>query len=184
MLNGVTQLSVTEGAKAQAVLISELAAFARAHGSGVYGNFSPEVMRDFLAFHARQGSLRFTRDGFGRVCGLGVAWRVRSEKLLEAVQWRRPVFDWAGDDPEGDVLWIGNVIASERAMLKGMLLGLFERFPDWPRLRIFTFRKAQWRLWEIKPQALCRIVFGDGWRRGARALRDGGRRPPLQAERS
>lgn len=140
-------------------LITELAMFAKGRGGRFYAGFTPEVLRDYLTFHATHATLAFVRED-GQVTGLGVAWQMHPGEILRRHAHARPMFDWQPSDPEAHGLFIANVIATSPAARRGLLAGLMRRFPGWAGLQIYTQRKDSRRLWRIAPKALARLYAG------------------------
>jgi hypothetical protein len=144
---------------ADAELVQQLCFFAKGRGRGVFGNFTPQALEDYIRFHAAQGTMSFCRAD-GAVTGIGFAWQLSDRELHRRHAARRAMFDWTPTDPEGDALFIANVIAVDAASRRALVLGLIKRFPGWAGLKIYTYRKHGHRLRRIAPLAIARLLFG------------------------
>lgn len=119
--------------------LDTFAAFCRTRGGACYAGWSPEVLRDYLAFHIRQDTFRFVRTG-GQIVGCAVAWQCRLADLRAAAAAHRTFFAWQPDDPQGDALFIADVIATQHPALLALAREFPRRFPRWRELPIYTFR--------------------------------------------
>ena len=140
-------------------LLFALTLFARGQGRHLYGNFSPEVLADYLQFHAAQATLAFVRED-GQVTGLGIAWQMHPGEIVRRHQHARPMFDWTPSETNARGLFIANIIATTVPARRGLLAGLFRRFPQWADLQIYTQRKDARRLRRVAPLVLARLYAG------------------------
>lgn len=138
--------------------MQQLVFFAKGRGRGIFGNFSPEVLHDYLAFHAAQATLAFVRE-HGEVAGLGIAWQMDPETIRRRYRGGRSMFEWEPNDAGAKGLWIANVVATSVPVRRGLLNGLMQRFPNWAQLEIYTTRRGR-GLVRIPPLALARLMLG------------------------
>jgi hypothetical protein len=134
-------------------ILTELAQFCATAGRKCYGNFSPEVLHDYLAFHIRQETLAWTRrmqnaeckmqNGEGEITGVGVAWQCQQAAVLQATLAGQHFFDWQATDPNGDALFIADVVATTREASLALVQAFAARCPNWRALPVLTFRRGQ-----------------------------------------
>lgn len=109
-----------------------------------YQNWSPETLSDYFCFHARQGTLAWVGEPPMAIKGTMVAWQVKESVLrtLAALPdgYR---FDWASQDRNGDCVFFGDVVASSPAAVIQLLACFAQRFPAWPHLKWFTYRRGK-----------------------------------------
>lgn len=124
--------------------LAELAAFCRARGAKLFSGFTPEVLHDYLKFHCLHGTLAFVRVA-GQVAGVAIAWQTSEAKVRAAASrggaWH--ACDWTPTDPQGDCLFIGEVVATDATVLVNVLRGLATRHPHWQALPWLTARHGR-----------------------------------------
>jgi hypothetical protein len=130
-------------------------AFCRTAGARCYGNYSPEVLRDYLAFHLVHGTYFWTRHA-GQIVGNLVAWRVNEARLRANDAVHGQPFDWTPDDPDADSLFVGTVIATQPGALVTLIQALTRRFPNLANLKWFTYRHG--RLVTLTRPAMRRLI--------------------------
>lgn len=137
--------------------LAALVRFCLEQGGACYRGFSPEVLRDYLAFHARHGTLHWLRH-HGAVVACGVAWRVNENVIRARAKTGRIIFDWTPDDPAADSIWIADIISRCPGALP-WLVDSFARnphFQQWERHKLFTYRRG-W-LVQLAPAAVRRLL--------------------------
>nr|WP_294577609.1 hypothetical protein [uncultured Rhodopila sp.] len=131
----------------------DVAEFCRAVGGG--RAFGWEGLGGLLEWYDRQGTLVVARDGDGKVIGVGMAWRTTEARVRELVRDGRTDFlDEVIAD--GDALRLGDWACAGRAGLLGLVAEVTARWPDWPRLKIFTGRRG--RLARVSHKAIWRLI--------------------------
>lgn len=146
------------------LVLQALGYFCQTAGRACYGNWSPETLRDYLVFHSAQGTLAWVRDttsGPFNIIGCAVAWQCH-ERDLRAVPPDRMFFDWQPDEPQGDTLFVADVVMTEWKALRSLLVALNRRFPNWNTLNIYTWRHG--RLHRLPMGRLMRKEFHYGRR--------------------
>lgn len=135
--------------------MGRLARFLRRHAGHGYDGFTPDVLEEYLEFHAAQRTL-FWNHQQGRVMACGMAWQCQEDEIRAANEGGANPFRWRPDNPRGDSLFIANVTARTPLALAGLLAGLPSRWPHWRGLKVLTFRHG--RLKELNPGALLRLM--------------------------
>jgi len=131
--------------------------FCQTTGRACYSAYSPEVLRDYLAFHIAHGSLRFVRaPGTLAVTGCAVAWRLNECTILTQHTFDLPVFDWQPDEPQGDALFIADVVCADAATLRSLIASLAHRYPGCARLKWYTYRRGE--LVAVRPLVALRFL--------------------------
>jgi hypothetical protein len=122
--------------------LKRCADFCRAHGAPhFYKDWSALVLLEYLNFHAQRGTLAAVEsaDGFESICGLGVAYRMDAARVRELAAAHKPMFDWSAAE-NGDSIFVGHVVCTERGSIARLVAVLMARFPEWRELKIFTQR--------------------------------------------
>lgn len=131
--------------------VAAASAFVTRHGGPCYRNWSPETLQDYFRFHLRQHTLAWCRDAQG-ICGVLVAWQTTSARLDAVCPTGGLVFDWTPNALTGDVVWVADVVTTQPGALFALAKHMAERFPHWPQLPAFTYRRGYrhflptWRL--------------------------------------
>lgn len=136
-------------------LLQRIARYCRMHGApDCYQNWSPETLYDYLAFHSNHATHAWVQTS-GQIVGSAVMWQCREADILEAARTQRYFFHWQPSDPLGDALFIADVVCTAPGALGALLAKFTDRFTDWERLKVFTFRSG--RLVEYPPRMLWRF---------------------------
>ena len=109
----------------------------------LFANWSPETLRDYLAFHGRQRTL-FVVQTSGELEGVAIAWQCRREdiwRMFNAALEGGHMFDWQPDVPGGEMLFIAEVVAKDRATLMQLCEAMAQRFPGYATMPVWTFRR-------------------------------------------
>lgn len=130
-------------------------AFCRTAGAACYGNYSDEVLLDYLNFHCGQRTYFWVRQA-GCIVGNAVAWRLNAAAMHAMNAARGMVFDWTPDNPEGDSLFVGTIIATQPGVLVTLMQQIAERFPNLANLHWFTYRHG--RLVTLTRPAIRRLL--------------------------
>lgn len=137
-------------------LLDELAAFCRTAGAPTcYQNWTPETLRDYIAFHAGQQTFVYVR-AFGVIAGTAVAWQTTEAHIRARATARNAVFNWEPADPCGDSVFVADVVATVPGALESLIAALLQKHPHWPQLKWFTYRHR--KLVQITPYKVARIL--------------------------
>jgi len=118
--------------------------FIRAAGRPCMEQWSEASIREYLGFHADQGTLMVLGRNL-EICGLSVVWLGKEGSLEEY---------WAPNDKHGDSAYVAHWIATDRAASRLMSKVWRETIPQWTRLKIYMRRAHRGlvpvphRLWE------------------------------------
>lgn len=120
-----------------------------------------------LAFHATRGNLALVWNGRAgsplpaeagahgvtrpTLIGCAIAWRTYEGSIWQAEHSRRSVFDWTGNQPHGDAVYLALVCTapvgqeSSRAAIRTLARYYLDRWPEWAGLKQFCHRRGQLR---------------------------------------
>jgi hypothetical protein len=131
-------------------LLAALIAYSVRQGAPrCYQNWSPETLQDYFCFHARQGTLTWAGEAPSsklqapRILGTAVAWQVDERVLRHADLSGGYRFAWEPQDRAGDCVFFGDVVCSSPAALVSLLASFGQRYPEWTRLKWFTYRRGK-----------------------------------------
>lgn len=133
--------------------------FCAREGRRCYGAFTPEVLRDYLAWHFDHGTIAWVREGQPtpgqwRITGVGVAWPTDPEDLFRAHCQTRHAFDWNYNE-RGRALFIADVVATTPRAVAALLQKFNARFPGWQQRGLYTYRRG--KLIYLTPHTLVRL---------------------------
>lgn len=133
--------------KAEA-LLNALASFCRIHGAPrCYQNWSPETLRDYLAFHIGQQTFAWISQpmpaapGLTQILGTGVAWQCDEAEIRRRDAAGQHIFDWLPTDPASDSVFFADFVCDRGARVALLLEWFAATHPDWKRLKWFTYRR-------------------------------------------
>jgi len=129
--------------------------FLRRYAGPSYNGFTPDVLEEYLQFHAAQDTLAWNHES-GRIRGVAVAWQCYVDEVLAADEAGANPFCWRADNPFGDCLFIGNVTARTPLALAGLLAAVPRRWPHWRTLALYTYRHG--RLVTLNEAVLLRLL--------------------------
>lgn len=107
----------------------------------LFAGWTPETLRDYLAFHAAQGTL-FLVQTAGQVRGVAIAWRDSERRIWQAACHGRHIFAWQRTDPAGDAIFLAEVVADRTATLAALARQLMAAHPDHAHKRNWTLRRG------------------------------------------
>ena len=110
--------------------LNELVRFVRAHGAPCFVNWPESVLRDYLFFHAGQGTLVLIRRG-SAITGIGIGWQCFEHEIEQ---------HWLPTHRDGDTFYFAHLIASEPAAVAGVVAEFRKRWPEWRALKLFARR--------------------------------------------
>ena len=122
--------------------LAKLEQFCKREGRACYGQYSPEVLRDYLTFHMNQNTLAWTREG-ENIVSCGVAWQCMAEDVIRAATYKQHLFDWQPTAPHGNSVFIADVVATTPTSALAIFQRFTERFPQWRDLHVYTFRRGK-----------------------------------------
>lgn len=94
-----------------------------------------------LAFHAVNGTLACVWTD-RQLAGVAIAWRLRESEIYLAEAGRRSVFDWRGNNPDGDSVYLALVCTNQPHALSALARYYLDRWPDWAGLKQFCHRRG------------------------------------------
>lgn len=125
-------------------LLDQLVEFCWRRGGKCYGKWPVQRIRQYLLFHMRQGTFVFLRTfGIQDICGTAVAWQCQEAPLRVRLARGWHGFEWKGNDPRGDCVFVADVVATRPGALRVLIGTLVDRFPQWRSLKILTMRKGK-----------------------------------------
>lgn len=107
-----------------------------------YEGWSPQLLKDYLAFHALNKTMKWIQVG-GEVRGCGVMWQCHEKDLHLAEVAGRHLFNWEPSDPSGDALFLGDFITSAPGAMACLVAEFEKCFPAWATLNWFTYRRGK-----------------------------------------
>lgn len=113
-------------------VVSELAAFCEQHGAPCFVGWPENILREYLWFHAVNGSLLYVRDTTGAIAGLAVGWQCREQNIGR---------HWQTHDPKGTVFYFDNLVCSQPGALGRIVRAFRRRFPSWKSLKLHANRR-------------------------------------------
>jgi hypothetical protein len=122
--------------------LAALRTFVGAHGGPCYRNWSPETLDDYFRFHLVHHTLAWCQDARG-LCGVMVAWQTTSARLDAVCPSGNVVFDWTAPAPNGDVVWVADVVATAPGAWLALARCFVKRYPHWVNLPIYTYRDGR-----------------------------------------
>lgn len=134
-----------------------LVAFCQSAGRQCYAGYSPEVLQDYLAFHLEQCSLKYVLSPeSGQIIGCAVVWRTGTDNIVRRDAERKLIFNWQPDDPQGDALFIADVVCTAPGAAMSLFAALAERYPNAGRLKWFSYRHN--KLVRLHPASIFRML--------------------------
>lgn len=98
-----------------------------------------------LAFHATRGNLALVWQPSSQLVGVAIAWRTYEASIWQAEHSRRAVFDWTGNKPHGDAVYLALVCTTDRRAMRPLARYYLDRWPEWAGLKQFCHRRGQLR---------------------------------------
>ncbi len=106
------------------------------------------ILLQALAFHATRGTLAIVRDTHGGIAGLAIAYRRKEHDIRTRVD---EVFNWEGNDPEGDSVYLALVMTGNSSpvtrhpspAMATLARYFLKRFPEWAGLKQFAHRRTR-----------------------------------------
>lgn len=131
-------------------LLNAIASFCKLHGAPrCYQNWSPETLRDYLAWHANNNTLVWLAvpvpndiQGLSAIIGTGVAWQTSEELIRRENAAGGYRFDFDGA-PAGDAVFFADIVCCQPGALESILSEFARRFPHWAKLKWFTYRRGK-----------------------------------------
>jgi len=116
-----------------------------------FNEWPDNIMAAYLKFHFSNGSLALVEKDDELVA---VAVAVR---MMESDMDRH----WVADDPEGDSIYLSDIVATSLEGVRACVEELDERMPGWDKLKVYAIRNGERKRWN--PEILKRVR--DGWGR-------------------
>lgn len=111
-------------------------------GRKCFANWSPETLRDYLAFHVAQGTLCVVQTS-GQVQGVAIGWQTFTQQLLAPIMRHQHLFTWRASSSIGTVIFVAEVAATSPGVLTQLCRQLALRFPEWQRKPVWTYRRGE-----------------------------------------
>jgi hypothetical protein len=121
-------------------LFHRIIAFNHQHGGKqCYVNWPGGVMEQYVRFMMAQNTFTWVQTR-GQIAGTAVAWQGRYADVKARADKGEVIFHWQPTDPEGDCVFVAEVVTTEPAAMGCLIASLTARFPHWKNLRIVTMR--------------------------------------------
>lgn len=109
-----------------------------------------------LAFHATRGNLALIwqpgradlpvrQEAVPHIVGCAIAWQTNAGDIYQAEHNGRSVFEWRGNDIEGDAVYLALVCTTDRRALRPLARYYLDRWPHWAGLKQFCHRRGKLR---------------------------------------
>src|SRR5690242_6373188 len=111
-------------------MLQALAEYCQAHGRVSYRNWSPETLRDYLAFHCAQRTFAYVQT-CGQIAGTGVLWQCDEREIRAAAATGKLFFNWQATNPQGDSIFLADFVCTVPGALAALVRAFMARFPTW-----------------------------------------------------
>lgn len=151
-------MNTDKGQRTAALLFAdrarEIVEFCLRHGGRVFEAWSVTTLFAYVFFHVVARTVFVVRKD-GHITAVAFAWSNSETEIRKRAAAGAPQFDWRRTEDAADSLLVAEVIG-RRELLGRIARQFTQRWPDWQRRKIFTYRKGQ--LVELKPDVIARLI--------------------------
>lgn len=127
--------------------IPEIINFCRENDSRgrCFKDWPDDIMGIYVKFHFGNGSLALVEKD-GELVAVAVAVRMMESDLSR---------HWVTDNPEGDTIYLSDIISTSREGVQACVEELDTRMPGWDKLKVYAIRNGERKRWN--PEILKRV---------------------------